>query len=192
VVAYVDGGARAAAALDLGPNRRAVAYGKDVAKLRKQLGIKTDDAAILVGLDGKVAVVMRGLGSPDLVAAAVTLLVRSFPDYTATTAVSPGAKVGAPFDLTLRVSAASWATLNAEAPLSLKLTAPPEWTCDALTLKRPQFVVDDTTATATIRCTSAKAGRFVAAGAASFAVDLRNVSRFQKDDPVEWDVDIAP
>jgi hypothetical protein len=118
VIAYVAGSKRDAGKLD--PVRGevgagAVAYGKPVMQLVKKLGFASMPVSIVVGVDGKVALVTTtaDLDQLDARDAKVAELVKGVTEFKTTqtgptTPIKPGDK----FELGIDVSLASWLTWN--------------------------------------------------------------------------------
>ncbi len=163
VVARIAGNQRDAKKLDPireseGVNQGSVAYGKYVIQLMKGLSM-TGPASIIVGTDGKVAMVSSGSSPADLDArdAKVSALVAQIKDYTVTASDSPkGLKPGTKFQLSISVNLASWLSYSAKTPSEFRLTAPPDFKCDQKLLTGNQLKVVSQVLTAQVTCSAPK------------------------------------
>lgn len=165
IVAYINGGQADAKKLDPireseGVGRGTVAFGPNVAKLAKQLGVT--EGAIVVDVDGRVkAVTTSGdLNELDARDKVVTGLIDAIKVYTASYDSPKTAKPNEKFPMTIKISLAAWLKFKADAP-SFALTVPKDVKCDKATK------VEGNTLTATATCTAPK-GVYEAQGKVSW------------------------
>ncbi len=199
VIAYINGSKADAKRLDPiraeeGVGRGTVAFGRHATALMKRLGI-TGPVSIVVGIDGKVALVTTGTGPADLDArdAKVTSLSSSIKEYTTS---SDGPKLVKPdekFRLALTIKLATWLKFSKRTPAEFKLTAPRDIKCDATTLRGDQLkIADQTTMVAQVSCSGPK-GVYELRGAITFGYDnpISGGSGLGTDSAI-WKFEIRP
>lgn len=198
IVAYIAGSKRDAKKLDPireseGVGRGTLAYGRGITRLMKQMEI-TGPASVVVGVDGKVAMVTTS-GDPaalDMRDQKATALAAAIKDYTASSSDAPkGTKAGEKFKLSLSVKLAPWIKPSAKTPTDFKLTAPPDFTCDAKALKGAQIKVEGQTLTATVTC-SAPRGAYEARGELRFGYQDATGSAGLGTESAGWKFDVKP
>jgi hypothetical protein len=200
VIAYINGSKRDATKLD--PVRGevgagAVAYGKSVAKLVKDLAISgaAMPMSVVVDVDGKVAAITY-TGDPDQLDMRdkkVTALVEGIKIFTVETAGPPGTvKKGASFDLSVTAELAAWLEYETSVSPELKLTLPPDVTCDATVLKGDKIKIAAKKLSATVSCKGAVKGSYEAAGALRFRYRGPNKAVGLGEDAVRWKFQIIP
>lgn len=200
VIAYIDGTRRDAIKLD--PVRGdtgagAVAYGKPVRKLFKQLAIGAAlPMSIVVGVDGKVALV-TSTGDPDQLDARdqkVTALVEAIKIFTVSSHC-PAApiKKGERFELQVAVELAPWLAFDAATMQpEVKLTLPPDVTCDATSLKGAALKVEGQKLSGAVGCRGAVKGSYEASGRLRFSYRGPNKAVGVGEDAVRWKFTVAP
>jgi hypothetical protein len=166
VVGYIAGTSYAAKQLDPikeseGVGRGTVAFGPNVAKLAKQLGVT--EAAIVVDIDGKVkAVTTSGdLNELDARDKLVTQLIDAIKEYTITSSGPKSSKPNEKFPLSIKVELSSWLRFKPDATAIFALTAPKDVKCEKSTK------IDGRTLTATASCSGPK-GSYEVQGKLSF------------------------
>lgn len=180
IVAHIAGSKGQAKKLDPireseGVGRGTVAFGPKVTKMMKQMSV-TGPVSVVVDLDGKVALVATGATPAELDARdkKVSEIIATIKEYVATTSESPkGTKPGDKFTLSVSVKLASWLKYSAKAPSEFKLTAPPDFKCDAKELKGGQLKIAEQTLTASVTCTAPK-GIYEARGDLRFSYEDPN------------------
>ncbi|MBA3455733.1 MAG: hypothetical protein H0T42_21740 [Deltaproteobacteria bacterium] len=176
-----------------GVGRGTVAFGPNVTKMMKQTSI-TGPASVVVDLDGKVVMVATGSTPADLDARdkKVSELVATIKEYVATPSDSPkGIKPGDKFTLSVSIKLASWLTYSKQAPSEFKLTAPPDFKCDAKELKGDQLKITDQTLTASVTCTAPK-GSYEARGDLRFSYETPNNAAGIGNEGAKWKFEIKP
>ncbi len=198
VVAYINGTARDAKALD--PVRGdvgagATAYGKPVAAFMKSMGIGPSalPMAIVVGTDGKVAT-FTTTGDPEVLDqrdAKIAALIGDIHEYVlGSWSPKMSVKVGQPFELGLKIELASWLRFPAERPALLTLTPPPDVTCDATKVGPEKMRIVGTTLEASVRCQAAVKGSYEARGTIRFTFGGPRNSVGVGDDAVVWKFEV--
>jgi hypothetical protein len=197
IIAYLDGYPSLAKKLDPireseGIGKGTVAIGKGVTKLMKMLDVKPGPTSIVVGVDGKVAMVSvngdaSALDARDAKVNAMTSDIRAFTASHdgPTTAVKAGEK----FTLTFKVQLASWLKYSTSSPKEFDLTVPKDFKCDATSLRGDQLKIDKNTLTATITC-SAPHGIYQAVGKIRFGYDSPAGGSGLGDDGAKWDIKV--
>jgi len=175
IVAYIAGSQSEAKKLDPireseGVGRGTVAYGPQVVKLMKQLGIA--EGAIVVDVEGKVKAVttsgdINELDSRDKF---VTGLAGDIHDFTTSHENPPTVKIGDKFTLTFKVQLATWLAYNQKTPMEFTVTAPKDIKCDAMALHGDQLKITGQMLIATVTC-SAPRGVYEAQGKIRFGYD---------------------
>jgi hypothetical protein len=135
VVAYIAGSKADAKKLD--PVRSevgagAVAYGPAVAKTMAKLGLSAP-TSIVVDTDGRVALITAG-GDPDALDGRdqkVAALLAAIKEFTVKGDGPSQVKPGESFQLKVDVQLASWLTCDTSVKPAIKLTVPPDVTCQA-------------------------------------------------------------
>lgn len=197
VIAYVNGSKRDATKLD--PVRGevgagAVAYGKPVATLIKKLGISgaAMPMSVVVGTDGKVAIITY-TGDPDQLDMRdkkVTALVDAIKLFTISSAGPPGQpKKGVPFELSLGGELAPWLEYEATPAPEVKLTLPPDVTCEP---KTPVVKLEGRKLSATMSCKGNVKGSYEATAALRFRYRGPNRAVGLGEDLVRWKFVIVP
>ena len=198
IVAYVDGTQGQAKKLDPireseGVGRGTLAYGGAVGKMMKAMSVAPGPTSIVVGTDGKVALVSIGGDAASLDArdAKVNQLIGAIKDYNASYDGVKSAKPNEQFHFTAKVTLAHWLTYNPNAPGSFSLTAPGDVKCDAKQLARDKLVIEGNVVTATVKC-SAPRGNYEAQGRISFGyVDAAGNAGIVEDGTT-WKFTVAP
>src|SRR4051812_19346158 len=134
IVAHINGGKGEAKKLDPireseGVGQGSVAFGKGVTTLMKQFGI-TGPASIVVGVDGKVALVSNSAAPADLDARdkKVADLIAAIKVYTLTVGDTPkDVKPNDKFTLSMNVKLAPWLTYSNKTVPQFKATVPPDF-----------------------------------------------------------------
>jgi hypothetical protein len=136
VVAFINGAQRDAKKLDPireseGVGRGTVAYGPEVAKIFKDMGLFAGPAAIVADVDGKVkAVTMSGdLNELDARDQVVQQAIAAIKEYSSKKEGPTTAKPGEKFTLALHVHLASWLHFKPDS-VALSVTVPKEIKCD--------------------------------------------------------------
>ena len=196
VVAYIDGSKRDAGKLD--PVRDAVgagavAFGPKVTKLMGFYGMGKGPSAIVVDVDGNVAMISNG-GEPEKLDARdkkVNDLVAVIKDFTVT-AAGPKAsvKTGERFTLSVEINLAAWLTFNRKAITEFALTVSPDFKCDTLALKGDKVTIEGRKLTAAIGCSVNGKGSYEARGNFRFGYDNPNGSTALGTDSVGWKFDV--
>jgi hypothetical protein len=178
VIAYINGSKRDAQKLDPireseGVGRGTVAFGKNVAKLFKQLAI-TGPVSIIADVESKVALVATGATPGDLDArdSKVATLAAGIKDFTTTFDGPKTVAVGQKFSLSLTIHLAPWLIFSKKpnATMEFRLTVPKDIKCDQTVLKGDQLKVANQTLTATATCTAPR-GSYEARGQINFSYD---------------------
>lgn len=192
VVGYINGSKRDAIKLD--PVRSdiaagAVTFGRPVAKLMKDFGFGTGPAAIIVDVDGKVALVQVG-GDPDQLDkrdTKVNDLVAAIKEFVATAdGPSSSVKVGERFEFKLTIDLASWLAFNRTAPTEMLLKLPSEFKCDASRLTGEQIKIEGRRLTASVGCSSAQRGSYEVRAEYRFGYVNSNGTQGLGSDGVRW------
>lgn len=198
VIAYVAGSKRDAGKLD--PVRGevgagAVAYGKPVMQLVKKLGFASMPVSIVVGVDGKVALVTTtaDLDQLDARDAKVAELVKGVTEFKTTqtgptTPIKPGDK----FELGVDVSLASWLTWNNMLPEVFLTTLPPDLTCDAKMKRGADVNVSGNRLKASFICSSTVKGAYEVRAALRFGYVAPNKATGVGEDNVSWKFVVQP
>jgi hypothetical protein len=200
VIAYINGTKRDATKLD--PVRGevgagAVAYGKSVAALTKALGISAAQmpVSVVTDVDGKVAAITY-TGDPDqldLRDKKVSALVDAIKIFTVATSGPPGTvKKGTSFELGVSAELATWLEFDTAAAPELKLTLPPDVTCDATVLRADKIKIEGKKLSATVSCKGAVKGSYEAAGALRFRYRGPNKAVGLGEDAMRWKFQIIP
>ena len=198
IVAHVNGSKGEAKKLDPireseGVGQGTVAFGRGVATLMKQLDI-TGPTSIVVGVDGKVALVTT---SPDPAALdardkKVAELIAGIKEYTLTNSESPkDVKPNDKFTFSMTVNLAKWLTFSGKTARTFKLTAPPDFKCDAKELKNEQLKMENNVLTATVSCTAPK-GIYEARGELNFGYDTPGGASGLGTEGAKWKFEIKP
>lgn len=198
VIAYINGTQRQAKTLDPireseGVGRGTVAYGPNVKKLMKQLGIAKGPHATVVDVDGKVkAVTTSGdLNELDARDATVKSLVEAVKPFTVSNDAPKTAKPSEKITFTYQVQLANWLTFSQKAPMEFTLSTAKEVKCDATTLKADKLKIQGRTLTAQVTCTAPK-GNYQARGEIRFGYDSPGGATGLGNDGVTWKFDVAP
>jgi hypothetical protein len=136
VVAFINGTQRDAKKLDPireseGVGRGTVAYGPEVAKIFKDLGITTGPAAVIADVDGKVkAVTTSGdINELDARDQVVQQTIAAIKEYSSKKEGPTTAKPGEKFTLAVNVQLASWLHFKPDS-ITLSTTVPKEIKCE--------------------------------------------------------------
>lgn len=198
VVAHINGTKRDAQKLDPireseGVGQGSVSFGKGTTLLMKQLAV-TGPASVVVDVDGKVALVSTGSSPAELDArdAKVNALVGAIKEYAMTSAESPkGVKPGDKFTLSISIKLAGWLKYSAKAPSEFTLTAPPDFKCDAKSLKGDQLKIAGDTLTAAVTCSAPK-GIYEARGELRFAYETLTGTQGVGTEGAKWKFEVKP
>lgn len=199
VIAYINGTGRDAKKLD--PVRDevgagAVAYGPPVKKLWKTLGFASVPVSIVVGTDGKVAMVTTtgDLDQLDARDAKIAELVKGITEFTTkqsgpTDPVKPGDK----FDVGVEVTLASWLVWSpGMVPEVFLTTLPPDVTCDAKMKRGADVSIDGKLLRAKFTCSSTVKGAYELRAALRFGYDAPNKATGVGEDNVSWKFVVKP
>lgn len=198
IVAHIDGNKGQAKKLDPireseGVGQGTVGFGKGATTLMKQLGV-TGPASIVVDVDGKVALISTGSSPAELDARdkKVTDLVGAIKEYVATVSDSPkSVKPGDKFTLSISIKLASWLAYSQTTPRELKMTVPPDFKCDATSLKGDQIKIDGQTLTAAVTCTAPK-GIYEARGDLRFGYTTPGNAAGLGTEGGKWKFEVKP
>ena len=198
VVAYINGSQRDSKKLDPireseGVGRGTVAYGPNVKKLFKQLGIAKGPASVVVDVDGKVKVVaasgdLNELDSRDTIIKATVDAIKPF------TVTNEGPTSGKPTDkltFAIKIHLASWLTFSQKTPMEFHFTASKDVKCDATKLGREQMKIDGRTLTAQVTCTAPR-GSYQVRGDIRFGYDNPDRTTGLGNDGASWKFEIKP
>jgi hypothetical protein len=199
IIAYINGNKADAKKLDPireseGVGRGTVGYNRGAGTLMKQLGF-TGPASIVVGADGKVALVSTG-GSADVLDARdklVTSLVGNIKDFTvAKNGPAATIKAGDTFKLELVVSLASWLKYSnsPEAP-TMTIMVPKDIKCDATTFTGDKLAIVNQTLTGTAHCTAPR-GSYEARAEIRFGYDSISGGNGLGTDSGDWKFTVTP
>lgn len=132
IVVHINGGKAEAKKFDPireseGVGRGTVGYGKGVTSMMKQMGI-IGPASIVVGVDGKVALVTTASSPTELDArdAKIVKLTEGIKEYVASATGPTIVKPDEKFTLAMNIKLASWLRYSRKTPTEFKLTAPPD------------------------------------------------------------------
>jgi len=193
VIAYVNGSKYDAKKLDPirgseGVGRGTVAYGPQVTRLTKSLGL-TEPISIVVGTDNKVQLVTRGIQPTDLDArdAKIGALVSAIKLYTTAIDGPKTVKAGQSFQLSLTIVLADWLVYSKKAGTKMEFTArvPPDITCTNTSLKGDQLKPVNQTLSVRMTC-SGPHGSYEAAGQIQFAYDVPSGATGLGADGAKW------
>ena len=198
IVAHINGSKAQAKKLDPireseGVGQGTVAFGRRVIPLMKEMGI-TGPASIVVGVDGRVALVTTTSAPADLDARdkKVAELIAAIKEYVLTTGDTPkDVKPGDKFTLSMSVKLADWLTYSKKMPMSFKVTAPPDFKCDAKELKGDQLKIDGTVLTGAVTCTAPK-GIYEARGELNFGYETPTNAAGLGTEGAKWKFEIKP
>lgn len=198
VVAHIAGTKGQAKKLDPireseGVGQGTVGYGRGATTIMKQMGI-TGPASVVVDVDGKVALVSTGSSPTELDARdkKVTDLVAAIKEYTATVSESPkGVKPGDKFTLSIAIKLSSWLSYSTTTPRELKMTVPPDFKCDATTLKGEQIKLDGANLSASVTCTAPK-GIYEARGDLRFGYTTPTNASGLGTEGGKWKFEVKP
>ncbi len=196
VVAYIGGTKRDARKLD--PVRSevgagAVAYGPALAKALAKLGVSTAPTSIVVDTEGKVAHVSIG-GEPDSLDARdqkVAALVAAIKEFTLRPSGPEQVKPGQRFELKADVELASWLAFDAGVKPEVRLTVPPDVTCDAAGKAIPA-TLEGRRLTAVVGCTGAVKGSYEARMDLRFGYRALNKAVGVGQDTVSFKFQVRP
>lgn len=198
IVAHIDGSKAQAKKLDPireseGVGQGSVAFGRGVTPLMKQMKI-TGPTSIVTDLEGKVVLVTNGANPADLDARdkKVAELIAAIKEYVVTSSESPKAvKPNDKFTLSMSVKLANWLTYSKKTAMTFKVTAPPDFKCDAKELKGDQLKIDGKVLTAAVTCTAPK-GNYEARGELNFGYEDPNNAAGLGTDGAKWKFEIKP
>jgi hypothetical protein len=198
VVAYINGSQREAKKLDPireseGVGRGTVAWGPNVKKLFKQLGIAKGPASIVVGVDGKVKVIatsgdINELDSRDSI---VKAAVDAIKPYTITNEGPTTAKPNDPLRFAIKIQLASWLSFSAKTPMEFALTASKDVKCDATRFGREKMKIEGRTLTAQVTCTAPK-GSYQVRGDIRFGYETPDRTTGLGNDFASWKFEVKP
>ena len=200
VVAYIDGTLKDARKLD--PVRGdvgagGVTYGKPVAAMLRSMGVTAADLpmSVVIGIDGKVALVTRG-GGPEALDqrdARVRSMIDDIHEYVIGASSPAGTvKVGQRFELGLKIELASWLKFDPSRPAVLTLTPPPDVTCDATRVGPERMKVIVGTLETSVTCHAAVKGVYEAKGTIRFNFLGPRGAIGVGDDGVTWKFEVRP
>jgi hypothetical protein len=199
VIAYINGSKRDAQKLD--PVRGdvgagAVAYGKSVSTLFKKMGIGAAlPMSIVLDVDGKVALVTFN-GDPDQLdmrdkkVASLVDAIKMF-SIEGTCPARP-IKKGDRFELTVTAEIASWLVFDASVTPEIKLTLPPDVTCEQTVIKGAAIKQEGRKLTAVVGCRGSVKGSYEAMGSLRFSYRAPNKAVGVGQDDVRWKFVVAP
>ena len=198
IVAHVAGSKGQAKKLDPireseGVGQGTVAYGKGATTLMKQMDI-TGPASIVVDLEGKVALVTTSADPAALDARdkKVAELIAGIKEYKLTSSDSPkNIKPNEKFTFSMTVNLAKWLTFSGKTPRTFKLTAPPDFKCDAKELKNEQLKMENNVLTASVSCTAPK-GIYEARGELTFGYETPGGASGLGTEGAKWKFEIKP
>lgn len=198
IVAHIDGSKAQAKKLDPireseGVGQGSVAFGKGVTTLMKQMKI-TGPASVVLDLDGKVALVTTTAAPADLDARdkKVTELIAGIKEYVFTSSEAPkDLKANDKFTLSMSVKLAGWLTYSKKTPMSFKVTAPPDFKCDAKELKGDQLKIENNVLSAAVTCTAPK-GIYEARGELNFGYEDPNNAAGLGTEGAKWKFEVKP
>lgn len=198
IVAHINGSKGEAKKLDPireseGVGQGTVAFGKGATTLMKQMGL-TGPASIVVDLDGKVALITTTAAPADLDARdkKVADLIAAIKEYTLTNSESPkDTKPNDKFTLSMSVNLAKWLTFSGKTPRTFKLTAPPDFKCDAKDLKNEQLKLENNVLTASVSCTAPK-GIYEARGELTFGYETPGGASGLGTEGAKWKFEVKP
>lgn len=198
VIAHIDGTKAQAKKLDPireseGVGHGSVAFGAATTKLMKQLAV-TGPASIVVDVEGKVQLVSTGSSPAELDArdAKVAELIKSAKAYKVTVGETPAnVKPGDKFTLSVTIALSSWLKWSATSPSEYVLTVPPDFKCDAKSLKGDQLKPNGQTLTASISCTAPK-GSYEARGELRFGYSTGSGGDGLGTEGGKWKFEVKP
>ncbi|HEY4181687.1 MAG TPA: hypothetical protein VGM90_32810 [Kofleriaceae bacterium] len=198
VVAHIDGSKAQAKKLDPireseGVGHGTLAFGAATTKLMKQLAL-TGPASIVVDVDGKVQLVSTGSSPADLDArdAKINDLVKSIRAYKVTVGETPAnVKPGDKFNLSISIALSPWLKWSATSPSEYVLTVPPDFKCDAKSLKGDQLKPTGPSLTASVSCTAPK-GSYEARGELRFGYTTGSGGDGLGTEGGKWKFEVKP
>jgi hypothetical protein len=149
--------------------------------------------SFVVDLEGKVTLVATN-GSPETLDARdakVNALIGAIKEFTSSSDAPKTVKVGDKFPLTLTIKLASWLTYSRTTPAEFKVSVPPDFKCDATTLRGDQLKIDKNVLTATVSCTAPR-GIYEARGDIRFGYALPSGATGFGNDGAKWRVEVKP
>jgi hypothetical protein len=158
----------------------------------KQMNVTA--GSVVVDLDGKVAHVSMGAAPADLDARdkKVAELIAAIKEYKLTNSESPqGLKPNEKFTFSMTVNLAKWLTFSGKTPRVFKLTAPPDFKCDAKELKNDQLKIENNVLTASVSCTAPK-GVYEARGELTFGYDTPGGASGLGTEGAKWKFEVKP
>jgi hypothetical protein len=198
IVAHIGGSKNDAKKLDPireseGVGQGTVAFGRGATTLMKQMGI-TGPASIVVDLDGKVALTTTSADPAALDARdkKVAELIAAIKEYKFTSSDSPkDVKPNDKFTFTMTVNLAKWLTFSGKTARVFKLTAPPDFKCDAKELKNEQLKLENNVLTASVSCTAPK-GIYEARGELTFGYETPGGASGLGTEGAKWKFEVKP
>ena len=198
IVAHINGSKGQAKKLDPireseGVGQGSVAFGKGTTMLMKQLGV-TGPASIVVGVDGKVALVNLAGAPADLDARdkKVTELIGGIKEYVVTNGPTPkDIKPNDKFTLSMSVNLARWLAFSKKTPTSFKVTVPPDFKCDAKELTGDQLKIENNVLSGSVSCTAPK-GIYEARGELNFGYEDPSKAAGIGAEGAKWKFEIKP
>jgi hypothetical protein len=168
VIAYVMGSKKDA--LKFNPigdavGAGAVGYGPKVAKLMGTYGLGAGPAAIVINVDGKVAMIANGgdTAKADERDKKLNELVSGIKEFTVTGRGPVAAvKTGQRFELGVDIELATWLAFDRKAITEFSLTVSPDFKCETLSLKGDNVKIDGRKLSASIGCVVAGTGAYEA------------------------------
>jgi hypothetical protein len=178
IIGYIAGGKGDAKKLDPireseGVGAGSLAFGPSVTALTKAFGITAGPASVVVGVDGKVALISNGT-DPETMDARdkkVSDLVAAIQPYKLSFEGPKGTvKPDDKFDLKLSIELASWLKYSTKTAAGFAVTVTKDIKCDATKLKAEQLKLEGQTLTAKVTCSGPK-GIYEARGEIQFGYD---------------------
>ncbi|CAN5911911.1 hypothetical protein BH11MYX2_BH11MYX2_01990 [soil metagenome] len=198
IIAHIDGSKGQAKKLDPireseGVGHGTLAYGAATTKLMKQMGV-TGPASVVVDVDGKVQLVTTGSTPAELDArdAKVNELYKSIKAYKVAVGETPkNVKPGDKFALSITIALSPWLTYSKTSPSEYTLTLPPDFKCDAKSLKGDQLKPNGQTLTASVSCTAPK-GSYEARGDLRFGYSTGSGGDGLGTEGGKWKFEVKP
>jgi len=198
IVAHINGTKADAKKLDAireseGVGQGTVGYGKGATLLMKQIGV-TGPASVVVGVDGKVALVTTTSTPADLDARdkKVAELIAGIKEFIVTPGETPkNVKPNDKFTLSMSVNLASWLKYSEKTPRTFKVTVPPDFKCDAKELKGDQLKLENSVLSASVTCTAPK-GIYEARGEINFGYETPSNAAGLGTEGAKWKFEVKP
>ena len=198
IIAYINGSLGQAKKLDPireseGIGRGTVAYGRNVTKLFKTMGI-VGPVSIVTDVDGKIVQVVTGSSPTELDSrdAKVAELAASIKNYTTSSdGPTDTVKANQKFKLEIRVKLATWLKYSTKTPREFKVTVPKDLKCDATTLRGDQVKISEQMLVGSVTCSGPK-GSYEARANISFGYDVPGAGTGLGTESARWKFTIVP